>query len=66
MKRPIIDQWDRFIIIHHPNSMSAAWANKNIAVAHFRRDLENALDEVLRKITQSLNDALETLFNQKP
>lgn len=51
MKRPIIDQCDRYMIIHYPNSMSAAWANKNIAVLHFRRQLNIQIVRMLSKIT---------------
>lgn len=65
MKKPIIDQHERFIVIHFPDSFSAADINRRIAVMHFRRDIENAIDETLIKIHRAFYDCLETMFDNK-
>ncbi len=65
MKRPIIDQWDRFILIHHPNSFTAVDINRRITVMHFRRELDNSISKTLIKIHQAFYDVCETLFDNK-
>lgn len=47
MKRPIINSYERFTVIHFPDSFSAAWINKNIAVMHFRRELDKEIIKLM-------------------
>lgn len=61
MKRPIINSYERFTVIHFPDSFSAAWINKNIAVLRFRREL----DRTIIKIIQTLSDSLELAFGDE-
>lgn len=58
MKRPIIDEYERYTVIHFPDSFSAAWINKNIAVMHFKRELERTIENII----QTISDALENAF----
>lgn len=47
MKRPIIDSYERFTVTNFPDSSSAAWINKNIAVLHFRRKLDKEIIKLM-------------------